>query len=110
MERVTFDLPLMYADHHVKAVRDVLLGVDGVGDVYASSMLKKVIVSYDPEKVTPALLEEKLKEAGYEPGKELEVPQPPRNTDDKSPWFQLIKRITQTDRRDIEMAGDFRKY
>ncbi len=110
MEKVTIDLPSMYADHHVKAVRDVLLGVDGVGDVYASSMLRKVVVSYDPAKVDPSVLEAKLKEAGYEPGKEPEVPPPPPHTADNSPWFKVIKRVTQTDRRDLEMAGDFRKY
>ncbi len=110
MERVVIDLPSMYADHHVKKVREVLLSLEGVKDVYASSMLRKVIVSYDDSKVTPALLESKLKEAGYEPGKEPEVPRPPRHIDDSSPWFRVIKRITWTDRRDIEMAGDFRKY
>jgi copper chaperone CopZ len=110
MEKVVIDLPSMYADHHVKSVRELLLSLDGVKDVYASSMLKKVIVSYDSSKLNPATLEAKLKEAGYEPGKEPEVPRPPRHIDDNSPWFKVIKRITQTDRRDIEMAGDFRKY
>ncbi len=110
MEKVTIDLPAMYADHHVKRVRELLLSVEGVKDVYASSMLRKVIVSYDSSKVAPALLESKLREAGYEPGKEPDVPTPPRHIDDTSPWFKVIKRITQTDRRDIEMAGDFRKY
>lgn len=110
MEKVVIDLPSMYADHHVKRVREVLLNIEGVKDVYASSMLRKVIVSYDSSKVAPSSLEAKLREAGYEPGKELEVPPLPRNTDDTSPWFKVIKRITQTDRRDIEMAGDFRKY
>jgi len=110
MEKITFDLPAMYADHHVKAVREALLSVEGVEDVYASSMLKRAVVSFDPNKVTPDRLEEKLKEAGYEVGKDPKVPQPPRNTDDNSPWFQVIKRVTKTDRRDIEMAGDFRKY
>ncbi|MCS7285643.1 MAG: heavy-metal-associated domain-containing protein [Anaerolineae bacterium] len=110
MEKVVIDLPSMYGDHHVKRVREVLLGLEGVQDVYASSMLRKVVVSYDSSKLSPSVLESKLKEAGYEPGKEPEIPRPPRHTEDQSPWFKVIKRVTQTDRRDIEMAGDFRRY
>ena len=35
MERTIIDVPKMYADHHVEAVRDTLLQIEGVEDIYA---------------------------------------------------------------------------
>ncbi len=48
MDQAIFDVPSMYADHHVLVVRELLTGLDGVGDVYASSAFKQVMVQYDP--------------------------------------------------------------
>jgi copper chaperone CopZ len=65
METVTIDLQKMYGDHHVAAVRSILLAVPGVEDVYASSAFRVVRARIDPAKVSEADLRVKLEEAGY---------------------------------------------
>ena len=65
MARITINVPAMYADHHVQEVRRVLFELPGVEEVYASSAFKAVEISYDPEKVNQADLEEKLEALGY---------------------------------------------
>jgi copper chaperone CopZ len=47
METKTFDAPALYADHHVTEVRRILLELEGVTDVYASSAFQTVEVTYD---------------------------------------------------------------
>ncbi|HAL60907.1 MAG TPA: hypothetical protein DCP08_00685 [Chloroflexi bacterium] len=110
MEQTTFKVPKMYADHHVKAVRDALLGLDGVEEVMASSAFKIVQVSYDPDLTSPETIEEKLQAAGYGPGEDWEVASVPEGKEDRSPWFQLIGRVTETNKVDLEMSGEFRLY
>jgi len=65
MEILTLDVPSMYGDHHVTAVRALLLEVPGVTDVYASSSFHLVEVQYDPTKLPPDVIKNKLEEAGY---------------------------------------------
>lgn len=110
MERAVFTVPKMYADHHVKAVRDALLKLDGVEDVIASSAFKRVFVSYDSARLKPSTIEEALRAAGYGPGEDWEIPKPPEGKEDNSAWFKMIKRITETNMLDLQMSGDFRKY
>ena len=110
MEKVTFSIPAMWADHHVLAVRDVLGQVAGVEDVLASAMYKDVLVKYDPATVTPDTLSSTLAEAGYEIAKAPEMPTYPERIDDESDWFQFQERVTETDMRDLVMSGDHRKY
>jgi copper chaperone CopZ len=110
MEKVTFSIPAMWADHHVLAVREALGQVGGVQDVIASSLYKDVVIEYDPAAVTPDALSNALAEAGYEIAKAPALPSYPERTDDKSDWFRFQERITKTDRRDLEMSGDHRKY
>jgi copper chaperone CopZ len=110
MEKVTFSIPTMWADHHTLAVREALGQMDGVSDVIASSLYKDVLVKYDPAVVAPDALARKLAEAGYEVGKELELPVHPPSIDDASPWFRFQERVTETNLRDLEMSGDHRKY
>ncbi len=110
MERVTFNIPAMWADHHVLAVREALGQVAGVQEVVASSLYKDVWVTYDPTAVTPEALAARLAEAGYEIAKAPELPTHPPRIDDASDWFQFQGRVTETDMRDLEMSGDFRKY
>ncbi len=86
------------------------MGLRGVEDVFASSAFKLVTVSYNPSSTSPEAIEEELRKAGYAPGEDLEVPSPPEGREDSSPWFRLIQRVTETNRLDIEMAGDFRRY
>jgi len=43
--KTILELPAMYGDHHVTEVRHILLGLDGVKDVYASSGFRVVETS-----------------------------------------------------------------
>ncbi len=110
MDKVTFNIPAMWADHHVLAVRETLGQVPGVGEVIASAMYKDVLVKYDPATVTPEALTSTLAQAGYEIARSPELPTHPERTDDASDWFQFQERITETDMRDLEMSGDHRMY
>lgn len=65
MEKKSFELPAMYADHHVIEVRHMLLEMPGVQDVYASSAFQVADVTYDPSVVTEEEIAGKLAEAGY---------------------------------------------
>jgi copper chaperone CopZ len=110
MEKVTFNVPAMWADHHVLAVRNALGQLNGVEKVLASAMYKDVLVKYDPAAVNPDTLANTLAEAGYSIGKAPELPTYPERIDDASDWFQFQERVTETDLRDLEMSGDHRKY
>lgn len=110
MEKTTFNIPAMWADHHVLAVREALGQVNGVQEVLASAMYKDILVKYDPATVTPETLERTLTEAGYEIAKAPDLPTYPERIDDSSDWFQFQERVTETDMRDLEMSGDHRKY
>jgi copper chaperone CopZ len=65
MEKKSFELPAMYADHHVVEVRRLLLEIPGVQDVYASSAFQVADVTFDPDQVSADEIAEKLSEAGY---------------------------------------------
>jgi copper chaperone CopZ len=110
MEKVTFSLPQMWADHHVLAVREALGQVQGVEEVIASSLYQDVLVKYDPAAVTPDALSAALAQAGYASTQVPALPTFPVRVDDASDWFRFQERITITDHRDLEMSGDFRKY
>jgi copper chaperone CopZ len=110
VEKTTFNIPTMWADHHVLAVREVLGQVSGVKEVLASALYKDVLVKYDPATVTPDTMERTLTQAGYEIAKAPNLPTYPERIDDSSDWFQFQERITETDMRDLEMSGDHRKY
>lgn len=111
MEKVVLDVPLMWADHHVLKVRDALVSLSGVKDVYASSAWKQVMVVFDPEKTSKEAIEKALAEAGYPVG-EGETPilaQRDKNARDPR-WDVLGFRMSKTYRADLEMSGDFRKW
>jgi copper chaperone CopZ len=110
MEKVTFSIPSMWADHHVLAVRQSLGQVSGVQEVLASALYKDVLVKYDPDTTNPDVLSNALVEAGYPIAQAPEIPSHPERTNDKSDWFQFQERVTKTDKRDLEMSGDHRKY
>jgi copper chaperone CopZ len=110
MEKVTFNIPAMWADHHVLKVRQTLTQIGGVENVLASATYKDVLVTYDPAAVEPQALSNALAEAGYPIGEAPSFPPHPERIDDSSDWFQFQERVTKTDRRDLEMSGDHRKY
>ena len=110
MERVSLGAPTMFADHHVLKVREILLALQGIEDVIASSAWQTVIVSYDPDKTDASAIEEALSKAGY--GSDQTTPVLAENGDQfKDPaWEALGVRATQTNDKDLEMSGEFRKY
>jgi copper chaperone CopZ len=110
VKKAVFEVPKMYADHHVEAVRRSLLQLKGVETVTASSAFKKVVISYDPKLLAPRDIEGALSEAGYAPGEEWQLPEIAEAKEDSSSWWSIINRVTQTNLKDLEMSGDFRKY
>lgn len=73
MKTFSVDLPAMYGDHHVIDVRNILLDIEGVKDLYASSAFQVVEVEYDEKKTSDKDILAKLEEAGYQG--ELDIPQ-----------------------------------
>ncbi|GIK54386.1 MAG: heavy-metal-associated domain-containing protein [Chloroflexi bacterium] len=65
MTTLSLSLPMMYADHHVLAVRQLLLALPGVVDVYASSSFQVVDVSFDETRCAEEEIRSVLAEAGY---------------------------------------------
>jgi copper chaperone CopZ len=72
MENLSVQVPALYGDHHVSAVRAILLGMPGVQDVYASSSFQLIEMTYDETVVTGEAILAQLEEAGYL--SELDVP------------------------------------
>jgi copper chaperone CopZ len=101
-------VPSMYADHHVKAVREVLDALPGVKDIQASAAFKQVTVNHSKE-VTKKELVEALEKAGYAVGEEKEAQAEPSCFGDPG-WYECAARCIKTDTVDLEMSGDFRKY
>ncbi len=109
MEQLTLLVPKMWADHHVRAVRQALLGL-GIQEVEASAAGKLVRLAFDPAAIRREQILQALEQAGYAPTETTAFPQPPANKDRTSAWFAQDVRVTQTNRLDLEMSGDFRKY
>jgi copper chaperone CopZ len=111
MENVLFDVPAMYADHHVIAVRQALLAMPGVEDVWASSAWQQVQVTYEPASVSPESIGQALEQAGYPIGNgHLPAgPTPAANAKDPA-WDALGVRVTETNQADLKMSGEFRRY
>ena len=111
MEKVVFDVPSLWADHHVITVREALEKLEGIEDIYASSAWKQVMVAYDPETIDAAAIQEALTAAGYPVG-EGGVPvviEPTERRRDPH-WEMLGVRLAATSEIDREMAGEFRRY
>ncbi len=65
MEKLTFEVPAMYGDHHVLEVRRLLSALPGIADIYASSAFQVVEVTYDPQAIDADRIRVCLEEAGY---------------------------------------------
>jgi copper chaperone CopZ len=107
MDRLELQIPGMWADHHVLAVRDLLSAEEGVGPVTASARDALVRLEYDAGRTGPAQLVAILTAAGYEPGLGPQYDAPPTN---KPAWATSGVRSTSTDPVDLAMSGDYRKY
>jgi len=110
MEKVTLSVPMMYADHHVLKVREALSALSGVSKVIASSGKKKVTVYSEDGQLSAGRVAQALVEAGYPPNEELPVVGIKHQSEDGSPWYTIIQRVTKTEMKDLEMSGDFRRY
>jgi copper chaperone CopZ len=65
MKTTTIELPMMYGDHHVVAVRNILEALPGTKEIYASSSFHIVEVQYDETQVSEEDIRDKLEAEGY---------------------------------------------
>ncbi len=110
MNTLVVDVPTMYGDHHVLRVRQALLGLKGVDEVTASAARRSVAVRFDETVTSPDAVGTALEGAGYTPNALCPAPEFLKRHEDGSAWFTVLERITTTERKDREMAGDFRRY
>lgn len=110
MAKVVFDVPTLWADHHVLKVRAALVGLGGVDEVYASSAWNQVLVQFDSKKVTAKDLEKALADAGYLVGEGSQPALTQATFNRKDPAWVKAVRMTETKRVDLEMSGEFRRY
>jgi len=108
MEKVAFSVPTIYADHHVLRVREALEKLPGVAEIRVSAALKRVVVAFDPASLSPQHIEDQLKQAGY-PFTVVLLPTGLASKRDPA-WDRIGPRTTETNRAEIEMAGEFRLY
>ena len=103
MEKLQFNVPDLWADHHVLRVRAALDKLaPAVQNVVASSAFRIVAVEYDPAAVSREQIQSALAEAGYpvasEPGAvNPVVPVQTRRADPA--WARLGFRVKSTDPR-----------
>ena len=106
MEKVQFNVPSLWADHHTLKVREVLTQLPGVTDVVASSAFRMVAMSYDPAVTNCEAISQALSVAGYPvaDGGEGLVAQPvPVQDGRRDPaWNRLGMRQYKTDERDLK--------
>lgn len=90
METKTFETPALYADHHVTEVRRILLELEGVTEVYASSAFRTIEVTYDKSKINDLQIAVKLDEAGYlgEWTIPIELESAAQQGDEQKPFFR----------------------
>ena len=111
MEKVTLDVPALWADHHVLKVRAALTSLQGVEGLYASAAWKQVLVKYDETKTDRGAIEQALADAGYrvgEGGPPMLVEPSELRRDPR--WTVLGVRVTQTNESDNRLSGEFRRY
>ena len=92
MEKTVLSVPTMWADHHVLKVREALLALDGIEDVYASAAWKQVLVAYDSGKLDKSDITETLAGAGYSIDKGLGLEGTPLSAGDPK-WDELGVRV-----------------
>lgn len=108
IEKVQFNVPNLWADHHTLKVRDVLANMAGVHDVIVSSAFRMVVISYDPAVVSPGVLMAALDEAGYPVATDgsgvVAQPVPVQDGRKDPAWDRLGFRQTRTDPRDAKKS------
>jgi copper chaperone CopZ len=97
MASFSLELPSMYGDHHVLEVRRILLELDGVSDVYASSGFQVVEVEYNSKKTPKKDLVAALEKAGYT--SDFNIPEEqsiPANEQKETAYFRHTEANEQT--------------
>ncbi|MGC8779823.1 MAG: heavy-metal-associated domain-containing protein [Anaerolineae bacterium] len=106
MEKLQFNIPNMWADHHVLKVRAILNDLAGVSDVVASSAFRMVALNYDPAAITPDQIAAALEQAGYAistDGAGVIAETVPVAAGKRDPaWYRLGLRQHRTDERDLK--------
>ena len=110
MKEMVVKVPGMWADHHVLRLRESLLGVKGVSEVIASSARRTAAIRFDETAVSDKVVLEAVVAAGYGPDQMPAMSEYPKRHEDGSAWYLVLDRKTTTERKDREMAGDFRRY
>lgn len=65
MKTTSFTLPMMYGDHHVLTVRQLLSALPGVTQIYASSSFQVVEIEYDEAQLSEGDIQSSLAQSGY---------------------------------------------
>ena len=97
MKKITFETPMLFGDHHVVEVRNLISGIKGVTSVNASSGFRVVEIDYDESQVTPEQLKSVLEENGYSNQLVLPVEIGVSNEEDENPkpYFRTTaERVT----------------
>jgi hypothetical protein len=105
MHTKIFETPALYGDHHVTEIRQLLLAIPGIVDVYASSSFQMVEVTYDPDQTNDLEIALKLDEAGYlgEWSFPIEIGAPSHPSEGPRPFFRHTESYEQT-RRVVSFA------
>lgn len=97
MASLSLELPSMYGDHHVLEVRRILLGFEGVSEVYASSGFRVVEVEYNSKKTPKGDLIAALEKAGYTGDFEMALESSvPANEQRETAYFRHSEASEQT--------------
>jgi len=97
MASLSLELPSMYGDHHVIEVRRILLELDGVSEVYASSGFRVVEAEYNSKKTPKKDIVAALEKAGYTSDFNIAVePSTPANEDVNGAYFRHTEASEQT--------------
>ncbi len=110
MEETVLNIPLLWADHHVLAVRGAILSVEGIGKLEVSALQHTATIAYDPTKTAPEAIVAALSQAGYAVGDDDDAPVVPPAVEAARSWAASGSRVTATNPVDLAMSGDHRKY
>ncbi|TET52487.1 MAG: copper chaperone [Anaerolineales bacterium] len=111
MAKVTLDVPGLWADHHVGAVRDALMGLEGVDEAYVSAAWKQVLVTYNSKKTKKDAIKKALADAGYPvdgEGPPMLVEPTPKRRDPQ--WAVLGFRTVETNEAELKISGESRRH
>lgn len=107
MERLSFEVPGLYADHQIGPIVGKVGSLPGVASVTVSPAMHLVAVEMDTAKTTPSAIAEALEALGLAGAGEV-VAAPPDKGDPA--WYRAGTRYAKTNPQEITMSGEFRKY